>query len=469
MLALGLAVLAPQFASADDDKDALELALGETSTNHLSRIPIDGKVKVESSNPDVATGEWVEGRSPHLLIRAIGEGEATITVSGNVRKVDLRGGRLGTTPFNHFTDVKVSGETDNRSLTMHKRQYQFVRMPEEYRIVNGSVEVLRGESIVSAKQNSAAGLTITAKDKLGDAVVDAVVLKKTAGGGTQRVRLSIYVDVVEGKGKRQRPAIALFDLKIPVLGIVILNPDGTSATQPQVPKKKQADSDSTDNRQSSAGQWELEDEDTKVAMVGSHNLTGHDAFGTGIPGSSTDIAVRSPQPPPTLSAQPGTGAHPNTAPIVVNVPNVPQMRTVAPEPENIARRIPQDMPLRETQPDPLLSATLRTIRIGIRHGAGSSDICALMDFVVAASLTRDFFGGLLTLQHTDPSGRVEQQTMRISQTTQVLMMLRIYAYGLHYLQVMSVVSSAGVPFVLDGNLSTQINVGANEPDRQLCR
>lgn len=152
-------------------------------------------------------------------------------------------------------------------------------------------------------------------------------------------------------------------------------------------------------------------------------------------------------------------------------PSTPTLPPAAPAPPPAAPTSPPPpaAPPASQPVDPVLKFVVKELTRGIKHGANSSDLCLAMDYVVAHSFYADLLGSILTVQVTDPNGRTSQESMVISNRTRSLMALRIYVYGIHLIRLMTLVTVDGQVWALSGKTSTEVNVGASEPNKNLCK
>ncbi|MCB1863869.1 MAG: hypothetical protein KDG50_00435 [Chromatiales bacterium] len=210
--------------------------------------------------------------------------------------------------------------------------------------------------------------------------------------------------------------------------------------------------------------WVEESEDAQIALLGTQQRGGENPFAAGSVGQGPTLRGVQPEP-----REPVIGPK-----IQVPQGGDPNLRQEAIEPRDTTVVVRTPSP-REPVPMPMPSdreimlATISAWTIGIAHGANSSDLCAAMDFLYSAALARDLMGSVLTVLHTDPTGR--SQTLRyplLSPDTRILAKARIFTYGLHIMRVLSFITPTGQSVQLRGELEGRIRVDATEPNRQVC-
>lgn len=198
----GLLLAAP--AGAGD----VELWVGETSTQSISRAQIvGGSVRIENSDPSVATVTAPRGDNATITITGVKEGKTSIKATGLMVVYHMGTGPRNVRTEEEFTayiDVVVKKPEEIAKLAiLHEKQRMSIRFPKKPERIT-VLEVLTNSNpkVATAKRNAPGTITVVGK-RAGTSVVTMKLKVKPKKGPARTVKGVLHVEVRKLVGKRK--------------------------------------------------------------------------------------------------------------------------------------------------------------------------------------------------------------------------------------------------------------------------
>jgi len=246
MLAVAAFLVVPSVPMTATADGGVTVGIGHSWSKSFGRTPFLRNPTVTVDKPNIASVSWSGGESGTLTITGVEEGDAVVTITGQVRVTELGAGGTrvtGTEDVSATIPVKVIAADEYWKLViLHVKQRMSIKFPQGMKM-GAKAPSNSNPSVVIVRRNSSKQLTLTGKKEGESTLRFKLIIEKD--GKEKEVPATIWVRVIAGKPRVRR--IRMGWDALPVGEIIILKPAEGRPVRPK-PKPKTTTKPKKDRR-----------------------------------------------------------------------------------------------------------------------------------------------------------------------------------------------------------------------------